>query len=63
MFAKEEMKRRRMVRTPTSVLFVRDWIIFLVTFCKTAGKSWDISSKKNQTETELIPLVMLTADM
>lgn len=38
MFAKDEMKRSRIVKTPTSVLFVRDWTIFLVTLCKAAGK-------------------------
>lgn len=46
MFAKDEMKRRRMVKTPTSVLFVRDWTIFLVTVCKAAGKSLNTHSKE-----------------
>lgn len=46
MLAKEEMKRRRMVKTPTSVLFARDWTIFLVTVCKAAGKSLNTDSKE-----------------
>lgn len=39
MFANDETKRRRMVQTPTMVLFVRDWTILLVTVWKAAGKS------------------------
>lgn len=35
---KAEMKTRMMVKTPTSVLLVRDWTIFLDTVCMAAGK-------------------------
>lgn len=45
MFAKDEMKRSRMVKMPTSVLFVRDWTILLETLCKTTGKSLNTKRK------------------
>lgn len=41
MLTKADMKRSMMVRTPTRVLLVRDWTIFLVTVCNAAGKSWE----------------------
>lgn len=41
MLAQDETKSRRIVQTPTMVLFVRDWTILLVTVWKATGKSWD----------------------
>lgn len=60
MLAKEEMKRRRMVKTPTNVLFVRDWTIFLVTVCIAAGKSLKTGSREKD---KLLPLVMEAGDL
>ena len=39
MLTKAATKRSRMVRTPTRVLFILDWTIFLVSVCKAAGKT------------------------
>lgn len=62
MLAKEEMKRRRMVKTPTSVLFARDWTIFLVIVCRAAGKSLNANNKEKARQ-ESIPLVKLAEDI
>lgn len=51
--AKDETKRRRMVKTPTNVLFAREWIIFPVSVCKAAGKSFHTGSKEEIREERL----------
>ena len=39
MLTKADMKTRRMLNTPTRVLFMRDWTIFFETVCIGDGKS------------------------